>query len=75
MSETKRYLNDQEIVARVRAIARRWCRTEMSDAAAMAEVSALFKTTVRWVDLFGMDPDFTGGQDVNEYLDESRGDA
>lgn len=28
-----------------------------------------------WVDLFGIDPDFTGGKDVNEYLDEMRGDA
>lgn len=31
--------------------------------------------TPKWVDLFGMAPDFTGGQDVNEYLDESRGEA
>lgn len=29
----------------------------------------------RWVDLFGIDPDFTDGQDVNEFLDESRGEA
>lgn len=31
--------------------------------------------TPKWVDLFGIDPDYTGGQDVNEWLDESRGDA
>jgi hypothetical protein len=29
----------------------------------------------RWVDLFGADPDYCGGQDVNEWLDEQRGDA
>lgn len=28
-----------------------------------------------WIDLWGIDPDFTGGQDVNEWLDEQRGDA
>lgn len=30
---------------------------------------------LKWADLLGAAPDFTGGQDVNEYLDESRGDA
>lgn len=30
---------------------------------------------VRWTDLFGAAPDFTGGQDVGEFLDESRGEA
>lgn len=30
---------------------------------------------LRWTDLFGSAPDYTGGMDVNEYLDESRGDA
>lgn len=29
----------------------------------------------RWVDLFGADPDFTGGRDVNDFLDEQRGEA
>lgn len=30
---------------------------------------------LRWVDLFGIDPDYCGGRDVNEWLDERRGDA
>lgn len=30
---------------------------------------------VKWADLFGIAPNFTGGKDVNEYLDESRGEA
>lgn len=29
----------------------------------------------KWVDLLGAAPDFTGGQDVNDYLDESRSEA
>lgn len=29
----------------------------------------------RWVDLFGIDPDFTDGKPVDEWLDESRGEA
>jgi hypothetical protein len=28
-----------------------------------------------WADLFGADPDFTGGLGVDEYLEASRGEA
>ena len=28
-----------------------------------------------WIELWGIDPDYTGRQDVNEWLDEQRGDA
>lgn len=29
----------------------------------------------KWTDLFGMDPDFTGGKPIDEFLDEERGEA
>lgn len=29
----------------------------------------------RWVDLLGIDPDFTGGKPIGEFLRESRGEA
>lgn len=29
----------------------------------------------RWVDLLGIDPDFTGGKPIDEFLRESRGEA
>ena len=29
----------------------------------------------KWADLFGIDPDFTEGQPVDEWLDEQRGEA
>lgn len=29
----------------------------------------------RWVDLFGIDPDYCDGQDVNEWLEDQRGEA
>lgn len=32
-------------------------------------------TTPKWVDLFGIDPDFTDGKPTDEWLDEHRGDA
>ena len=28
----------------------------------------------KWADLFGIDPDFTDGRDVDEWLDEQRGE-
>lgn len=30
---------------------------------------------ITWVDLFGIAPDFTGGLPVDEFLEESRGEA
>lgn len=39
------------------------------------EVVQLAAPGVRWVDLFGMDPEFTGGEDTDEYLETSRGEA
>ena len=30
---------------------------------------------VRWTDLFGMDPGFTGDADTDEYLEATRGEA
>lgn len=30
---------------------------------------------VKWVDLLGIDPNFTGGKPVREFLEESRGEA
>jgi hypothetical protein len=29
----------------------------------------------KWIDLYGIDPDFTGGMDIKEFLDQSRGEA
>lgn len=29
----------------------------------------------KWADLFGIDPDYCGGRDVSEWLDEQRGEA
>ena len=33
------------------------------------------RTRPRWADLFGLDPNYTDGQDINEWLDEQRGEA
>ncbi len=30
---------------------------------------------VTWAGLFGIDPDFTDGKDISEWLDEQRGEA
>lgn len=29
----------------------------------------------KWVDLFGIDPDFTDGEPVDEWLEDQRGEA
>lgn len=39
------------------------------------DVEVLIKPEVRWVDLFGMDPDFTGEATTEEYLEANRGEA
>jgi len=39
------------------------------------EVEPLVKPDVRWVDLFGIDPDFTGDLTTERYLEANRGDA
>ena len=44
------------------------------DAQKWAELRAMV-APLKWVDLFGIDPDYCGGMDVSEYLDESRGEA
>ena len=44
------------------------------DAKKWAELRAMV-APLKWVDLFGIDPDYCGGMDVSEYLDESRGEA
>lgn len=33
------------------------------------------KRLPRWMDLFGIDPDYCEGRDVNEWLDDQRGEA
>jgi hypothetical protein len=38
-------------------------------------VNILTKPDVRWSDLFGMDPDFTGGSPVDQWLEANRGEA
>lgn len=38
-------------------------------------VRRLIKPTVRWSDLFGIDPDITGGRSVADYLESVRGEA
>lgn len=40
-----------------------------------AEASDGEENEVRWADLFGSAPDFTGGRDVGEFLDKQRGEA
>lgn len=32
-------------------------------------------TEAKWIDLFGIDPDYTEGKPVDEWLEEHRGDA
>lgn len=39
------------------------------------ELRALPKPRIRWSDLFGIDPDITGGLSVSEYLETARGQA
>lgn len=39
------------------------------------DVTVLAKPEVRWSDLFGMDPDFTGDLSTEEYLEAHRGEA
>lgn len=38
-------------------------------------VRPLASPRARWVDLFGMDPGFTGGDETDEYLEAGRGEA
>ncbi len=38
-------------------------------------VQPLVRPDVRWTDLFGMDPGFTGDADTDEYLEATRGEA
>jgi hypothetical protein len=38
-------------------------------------VHRLTEPDVRWVDLFGIDPDITGGLSVSDYLEAARGEA
>jgi hypothetical protein len=46
------------------------------DNEALADDSAgCASRTLRWVDLFGYDPDITGGLSVEDYLESSRGEA
>lgn len=35
----------------------------------------LERATVKWADLFGIDPNYTDGQDIGEWLEEQRGEA
>lgn len=39
------------------------------------DVKVLVKPPMRWVDLFGIDPGFTGGATTDEYLEANRGEA
>lgn len=39
------------------------------------EVSVVRKLTLKWTDLFGYDPDITGGRSVTQYLEAARGEA
>jgi len=39
------------------------------------DVNVLAKPEVRWSDLFGMDPGFTGDLTTDEYLEAHRGEA
>ena len=32
------------------------------------------KPQISWLDLYGLDPDFTGGMDIDAYLEWSRGE-
>lgn len=51
-----------------------YTQTPATLAAAIAQALA-DRERPKWVDLFGIAPDFTGGQDINDFLDESRGEA
>ena len=39
------------------------------------EIRPLAQPEVRWTDLFGMDPTFTGSLSTEEYLEAGRGEA
>jgi hypothetical protein len=39
------------------------------------DVEVLVRPDIRWVDLFGSDPDFTGDATTDEYLEANRGEA
>ncbi len=38
-------------------------------------VEALVTPEVRWTDLFGIDPDFTGDATTEQFLEANRGEA
>lgn len=39
------------------------------------ELRAPDEPRLKWVDLFGIDPNYCGGKPVDEWLDEQRGEA
>jgi len=39
------------------------------------DVGVLVRPDMRWVDLFGIDPEFTGDATTDEYLEANRGEA
>ena len=39
------------------------------------EIGVLTKPEIRWADLFGIDPEFTGDLSTTEHLEANRGEA